>query len=125
MKTIEEILNNYEEYQTSLEDRFGSRFADFLSVDQLKGIGFSLIEGAIHEPIPFTRENVLKQLKQDVEFGWEKACDERGISSSMMFDVVRAWNKVLDDGLEYFNIYGSYGKPLFEVTAKHYGWELD
>ena len=29
MKSIEEILDNYSEYETFLDDRFGRRFADF------------------------------------------------------------------------------------------------
>ena len=124
MKTIHEILDKYEEYRTVCEDRFGYRFAKFLSVDDLPKLGLTLKEGETHEPIPFTRENVLKQLKADVLFGWEKACDKRGISSSLMHNVVESWNMVLEDGLEDFHKYEPYGRPLFMATAEKYGWEL-
>ena len=124
MKTIQDILDNYKEYKTIPEDRFGYRFAEFLSVDDWPKLGFKLKEGATHEQISFSRENILEQLKKDVLFGWEKACDERGISSSLMYKVVRAWNKVLEEGLEDFDNEGSYGKPLFIATAEKYGWEL-
>lgn len=33
----------------------------------------------------WTRENILEQLKSDVEFGFEKALDQRGISASLMW----------------------------------------
>ncbi|GIO42508.1 hypothetical protein [Paenibacillus apis] len=124
MKTIQEVIDNYSKYATLLDDRFGVRFAEFLSAEQIPLIGFSLKEGAAHEPIPFTRENVLAQLEKDVRFGMEKARDLRGISSELMFYVVRSWNKVLEEGLEDFSIYGSYGMPLFRETAKKYGWEI-
>jgi len=124
MKTIDEVIDNYQDYETSLDNRFGRRFADFLNAEQLERIGYSLKEGVAHEPIEWTRENILAQLKNDVEYGWEKACDERGISSGLMHEVVCAWNKVLGEGLEAFNKYEPYGKPTFKATAAKYGWEL-
>lgn len=89
MKTIQEILNNYEEWEMFLEDRFGRRFADFLTEEQAAQIGWRAAEG--HEwpaPKEWTRENILRRLESDVAFGFEKALDQRGISSSLMFEVV-------------------------------------
>lgn len=124
MKTIQEVIENYSAYETFLDDRFGVRFADFLTAEQLPSIGFSLKEGATHETIPYTRENVLAQLEKDVRFGMEKAQNMRGISSELMYYVVRSWNKVLEEGLEDYENYGSYGIPLFRETAKKYGWDI-
>ena len=79
MKTIEEILENYEDYETFWDDRFGYRLAQFLSADQIEKIGFEFENDEArfaHIAIPFTRDAVLEQLKKDVEFGWMKACDE-------------------------------------------------
>lgn len=125
MKTIQEILDNYKNYETSLDDRFGIRFAQFLSEEQMKQIGFSLKDGTKHYQKEWNRENILKQLKEDVEFGWEKAINQRGISSNLMYEVVRSWNKILEEGLENFDEYPQYGKPLFKETAKKYGWKLE
>ena len=68
---------------------------------------------------------MLKQLKEDVEFGFEKALNKRGISSSLMFEVVRFWNWVLEEGLEDWDEdnYAMYGLPLFKATAVKYGWD--
>jgi hypothetical protein len=98
--------------------------AEFVPEDQLPNIGIKLKDEykGKHEHIPFIRENVLKQLKKDVFFGYEKAVNERSISSSLMFDVVSMWNQILEEGLENFDSYGYYGKPLFVETAKKYGW---
>lgn len=113
MKTLDEIVNNYEEWSVFLDDRFGVRLAQFLTQEQLEKIGFK-----------WTRENILSQLKEDVEFGFEKALDKRGISASLMFAVVLRWNRVLEEGLEDYpeDNYAMY-LPLFKATAEKYGWE--
>lgn len=126
MKTIQEILDNYNEYSTSFDDRFGRRFTDFLTEEQAKTIGWTVTEGHTWpEPKEWTRENILEQLKDDVAFGFEKALDQRGISSGLMFDVVLSWNKVLEEGLENWNEdnYAQYGLPLFKATAVKYGFD--
>ena len=126
MKEISEILENYKEYETFLDDRFGKRFCYFLTTEQMTKIGFKLNEEIKdYKPKEWTKENILKQLKEDVEFGWEKACDERGISSSLMYEVVKSWCKVLENGLEDFDEYEPYGKPLFQSVANKYDWNLD
>lgn len=130
MKTIEEILENYGDYETFIEDRFGYRFVQFLTAEQVEKSGFSFKDDEAklsHTAKPFTREAVLDQLREDVNFGWEKACDGRGISSSLMFDVVRKWCVILEDGLEDWDEdnYAPYGKPLFRAVANKYGWELE
>lgn len=129
MKTINEVINNYKEYATFLEDRFGVRLLDFLTVEQAEKIGFVIKDEFKKEwkiEKEWTRENILNQLEQDVKFGWEKACNERGISSELMFNVVMSWNKVLEEGLEDWNKdnYIPYGKPLFIATAQKYNFEL-
>lgn len=125
MKTIEEIIKNYKNYETSMDDRFGRRLCQFLTKEQIKEIGFELEEGTDHTPAEWTRENIINQLKSDVEFGFEKALDKRGISSSLMFCVVMSWNKVLEEGLEDWDEdnYRYYGLPLFKATALKYGFD--
>lgn len=125
MKTIEEIIKNYENYETSIEDRFGRRLCQFLTREQMVRIGFELGGNVDNIPKEWTRENIINQLKSDVEFGFEKALDKRGISSSLMFSVVMSWNKVLEEGLEDWDEdnYRYYGLPLFKATALKYGFD--
>lgn len=78
MKTLNETITKTMPY----DDRFGSRLAKFLTEEQLEKIGFKY-DG--DEPKEWTRENILEQLKSDVEFGFEKALDQRGISASLMW----------------------------------------
>lgn len=126
MKTLNEILDNYKDYAVVLDDRFGSRLAKFLTEEQLEKIGFKYDgDEPYPEPKEWTRGNILEQLKSDVEFGFEKALDQRGISASLMFYVVLRWNQVLEEGLENYpeENYAMYGLPLFKATAEKYGWE--
>ncbi len=127
MKTINEILENYKDWETPLDDRFGVRLCQFLTVEQAIQIGFEFGEEyvKVHVPVAWTKENILAQLKKDVEFGFEKALDQRGISSSLMFDIVLKWNRILEEGLENWPDfdYAMYGLPLFKATAIKYGWD--
>lgn len=121
MKTLNEILDNYKDYAVVLDDRFGSRLAKFLTEEQLEKIGFKYDgDEPYPEPKEWTRGNILEQLKSDVEFGFEKALDQRGISASLMFYVVLRWNQVLEEGLEDYpeDNYAMYGLPLFKATAE-------
>lgn len=131
MKTIDYIINNYKQFETSIfDDRFGRRLCAFLTVDQMEMIGWCLKNEELraeHQVKEFTKENVIAQLKSDVEFGWEKACNHRGISAELMFNVVLAWCRILEDGLETWDEenYAPYGTPLFKAVAEKYGWQLE
>lgn len=128
MKTLEQIIKDYKD--NTLDGRQSYRFAQFLTFDKLAEFGFELKEGITEEEYnksvkPFTRENVLAQLKEDVAFGFEKALDQRGLSSGLMFECVKFWNNVLEEGLENWDDdnYAMYGLPLFKATAVKYGWD--
>lgn len=124
MKTIEQIINGHK--SNCLDGRDHSRLIQFLTEEQLTQMGMELKDEykGKHEPIPFTRDAVLEQLKGDVAFGFEKALDKRGISAGLMFAVVQMWNWVLEEGLEDFgeDDYAQYGLPLFKATAEKYGF---
>ncbi len=125
MKTLEQIKKSYK--SQTLDGRDIYRLAQFIPEDELKDYGMSLKEEFVgkHKHIKFTKENVLIQLEKDVEFGFEKALNQRGISAGMMHSVIMMWNWVLQDGLEDIgdDNYPQYGLPLFKATAKKYGWD--
>lgn len=123
MKTVEDLMS-YE--SQTLDGRDFYRLVDFLSEEQLNSIGVTLKEEfrGKHVPIPLTRETVLEKLKEDIKFAFEKAYNERGISSAFMFEVVRMWNWILEEGLEDFSDYIPYGLPLFKATAEKYGFDI-
>lgn len=122
MKTLEQIKQSYR--SKTIDGRDIARLGKFIPADQLADFGLKLTKDGEYEPLPFTRENVLEQLRKDVEFGFDKALGRRGISASLMFEVVRMWNWILEEGLEDWDQdrYSMYGLPLFKATAIKYGF---
>ncbi len=125
MKTLEQIKINYK--SETLDGRDLARLAEFLPLEMWEDFGLKpkLTGDRLHRHAPkeFTKENVLLQLKKDVEFGFEKALNQCGISSSWMYEVVGMWNWILEEGLENFDNYSMYGLPLFKATAVKYGFD--
>lgn len=123
MKTLEQIKSDYK--SKTLDGRDLGRLIQFIPEKELSDFGIKLKEEYVgkHESIPLTKENVLKQLRDDVDFGFEKALNCRGISAGMMYEVVAMWNWVLEEGLEDFEDYAQYGLPLFKATAVKYGFD--
>jgi len=126
MKTLEQILENYK------KNTFGScgiyGLCAYIPYDKLEFIGVELKKDITKEMWnkeikPLTRENILENLEQDVEYGFEKALGKRGISASLMYNVVSMWNWILEEGLENWSEYAYYGLPLFKATAVKYGFD--
>lgn len=126
MKSLEWVMENMGSLKGCLDERFGSRMCQFLTEEQIKKtLNYELKEEykQNRKVLEWTEENVLKQLKDDVEFGIEKATNHRGISASLMYEVCQSWCKVLENGLENTD-YGWYGHLLFEAIDKHYNFGL-
>ncbi len=129
MLTKEYVLEHYNDYGPQSMNRLGSRLVQFCTKDELGKLDIftekSLEEWDDSKMKPWTEENIIKQLEKDVEFGFEKALNKRGISASLMFEVVFAWNKILENSLKDWDPdnYAMYGLPLFKATALLYGFE--
>lgn len=125
MKTLQQVKEMYK--SNTIDGRDLGRLAQFIPENELKDFGLQLNEEYIgkHPNIDFTKENVLKQLEEDVDFGFNKALGQRGISASCMFEVVKMWNWILEEGLENYGDgnYAQYGLPLFKATAVKYGFD--
>ena len=135
MRTLDEILSNYK--SNYLDGRDINRLCKFIPWDVVKNYP-DFLDNINDEyrneekwmtevyQVPYTRENILTQLSLDVEFGFEKALNRRGISAGIMFDIVRMWNWVLNEDEELANWpnerYALYGLPLFKATAVKYGF---
>ena len=126
MKTLEQISESYK--SNTLDGRDLNRLAQFIPFNMLSSFGLKSKEGVTEEEWnknvkEFTKENILIQLEKDVDFGFEKALNQRGISAGLMTDVVQMWNWILEEGLEDFDEYPMYGLPIFKATAIKYGFE--
>ena len=112
MLSKEEVLKNYEKLETFIDNRFGKRLVDFLTIEELNQIGIKVKEEYVDEwevEKEWSRENIIKELISDAEFGKMKAEDERGISASLMTEVCEAWLFILEDT---------------ELTPDDYGYNL-
>ena len=69
-------------------------------------------------------QHIIEQLKKDVDFGFEKAVGERGISAELMAMVVNTWCKILENGLNLDGDDGWYHIKQFRVVDRAYGWNL-
>ena len=128
MKTLEYVKTHIAEFEEDnvLDSRFTKRLVDFLPTEEWEQFGFKYSGDTPYTPKEWTEENVLAQLKADVEFGYEKSIFERGISSSLMASVVRGWCKVLENGCVLpEDDDGWYHIDQFKTVAKHYGWRLE
>lgn len=125
MKTLEWVKEHIDEVEQDnfLDHRFTKRFLDFLPVDEWSEYGFGYSGEGEPEVKEWTEENVLAQLKSDVEFAIEKSTNHRGISASLMNDVLKAWCIVLENGLENTE-YGYYGDKLIKAVDKYYKFGL-
>jgi hypothetical protein len=122
MKTLDQVKESYK--SQTLDGRDISRLSVFVPETMLKDFGLELKDDFVgkHTHKEWTRENVIDQLRDDVAFGFEKALNQRGISSGLMFEVVKMWNWILEEGLEDHQEYPMYGLPLFKATAVKYGF---
>ena len=123
MKTLQQVKKMYK--SQTIDGRDLSRLVQFIPEEELKDFGLELKEEYVgtHKNIEFTKENVLIQLEKDVDFGFKKALNQRGISAGLMAEVVQMWNWILEEGLEDFDHYPMYGLPIFKATAVKYGFE--
>jgi hypothetical protein len=101
-----------------------ARLLDFFPVEDWRHFGFALAAGS-ERPAPqqkeWTREAILEQLTADLAFAFDKALGCRGISASLMYEVVKMWLWVLgDEELAEHGDYGMYGLPLLKAVAMKY-----
>ena len=123
MKTLEQLKGLT---SNCIDGRDFGRLSNFIPYNMLNEFGIEPKEEYDNEEkwnehiVEFTRENILKQLEKDVAFGFEKALNKRSISSSLMFECVRLWNYILEEGLEDWSEenYAMYGLPLFKSYFK-------
>lgn len=103
--------------------RFTKRFVDFLPTSEWGKFGYGYKGEEEYIPKEWTEENIIAQLKADLDFAIEKATNHRGISSSLMYDVLKSWCIVLENGLEKTE-YGWYGDKLIKAIDEYYGFGL-
>lgn len=122
MKTLEQIIELKKNSQDTLDGRDLHRLLSFCTEAQVGELGLTLKEEYVgkHEPTEEWTEEVVKgRLATDLDFAFEKALDQRGLSAGMMYSVIKMWCWVLDvpEGDWSDENYAQYGLPLFKAAA--------
>lgn len=130
MLTLDQIRNAVVAGKKSacLDGRDFGRLADFFPPKDLGLFGFELKDGvdpSEFKVAQFDEATIKNKLEGDLCFAFEKALNKRGISASLMFEVVRMWLWVLEDELQTWpeNEYAHYGLPFLKAVALKYGFE--
>jgi len=123
LEYVKEHISEIEFDKLLRQCRFTKRFIDFLPTSEWEKFGFEYQGKEEYSPKEWTEENVIAQLKYDLDFAIEKALGRRGISASLMNDVLRSWCIVLENGLENTD-YGWYGDSLIKAIDEYYDFGL-
>ena len=129
MLTKEQVLETVKDRKTHnrescrlLDNRDFSRLIGFFPASEWPTFGFALKDGAeMPAPKEWTEENIRAVLTSDLDFAFEKALDNRSISSGLMCEVVKMWLWVLEDELHVCEEYTQYGLPFLKKVAIKYG----
>ena len=128
LEYIKEHIKDIEQ-DKFLDTRWTKRILDFLPYEEWEQYGFKPgkdFDPSTYKPKEWTEENLMDQLKEDVDFAIDKATNHRGISASLMNDVLISWCIVLENGLEN-TPYGWYGDKLIKALNEKYnlGYNMD
>ena len=119
---VVEFINERLSVCSITDHRDRNRLVEFAPDEKsLEALGFSIKKGSVFadlETQEYTPENVLKQVYSDIDFAIEKAKDQRGISSNLMFEVLQMLNFAFDTGLSANDHYDDYGLSYAWETAK-------
>jgi len=79
--------------------------------------------------VKLNKETVLEQMKDYMEFAWEKCSGHRGLSASRSLEKMRAWLWLLSDTemIEFSDDednYPNYGAPVLAKISKKYGFKI-
>lgn len=76
---------------------------------------------------PSDRESILKEMEEYMEFAWDKANKERGISAGRSLAHFTVWVWMIGDQDRFGDLerYQYYGKDHLRKLCDAYGWDAD
>lgn len=76
---------------------------------------------------PSDRESILKEMEEYMEFAWDKANNERGISAGRSLAHFTVWVWMIGDQDRFGDMesYQYYGKDHLRKLCDAYGWDAD
>lgn len=126
MRTQEEIIARIESIKK--DDFFGFQTADLIQCLDFEHAKSYLKKGATADQWPtepHDRESILKVMENYMDFAWDKANNERGLSAGRSMAHYTAWTWLIGDEDKFPNLetYTDYGRPHLRALCKEYGWD--
>lgn len=75
--------------------------------------------------IPLTEEAVISEMQEYINFAYDKALSQRGISADRSIWKFKKWLWLLEDDLLNGMEYNQYGIPMLNAISKKYNLEVD
>lgn len=103
--------------------------AAYAPLEWLEPLRYRPVPGEEWVPDPFTRERMLFDLADYLQFAWTKARDHRGLSAVRSVDKIQTWCYLLEDDeavafAQDGNNYPMYGAPILKYVSGRYRFEL-
>lgn len=132
------IIRTTEEIKNKLKEGFSTDFFGFGVQDIAEALSFEDIKEMLtdeflnnpnakeiwEEGRLETKQDVVNRMKNYLDFAWEKANDERGLSADRSIQHYIAWSWLIDDELYnklvhmYETEYGYYGKNILSYIEE-------
>lgn len=136
MKTIPQIVTKMDSIGSDLVDLFknmtSSDFLIYLPFEHAKQfLKKDVTEDQwLENYIPLTKEAVINEMKEYMDHAWDKANNERGISSQRSMAHYDNWLWLIDDHetllfLRDDSNYEMYGKPILRKICEVYGFKIE
>lgn len=133
MRTTEEMAAKLKERKGTFLDFFPEIILGYMSWDDaLPFLDAAAVAKAGEEVVktkwtvrPNTRESILEEMKDYMEFAWDKALNHRGLSANRSVDKMKAWCWLLseDEKIDWEN-YAQYGAPILKQICELYGFPM-
>lgn len=132
MATIDAILERCRATSNALFDFGPEVLISYLPVDQAREFLKPEVTAEQWEEgrLPLDRETVIRQMGEYMDFAWEKANDERGLSAIRSVQKMQAWLFLLGDAellafAENDRNYAPYGKPILRRICDAYELQVE
>jgi hypothetical protein len=124
MRTDDEILDRIKELEPY--DMLGFRTNDLIARLPFDKAKPYLNDDATEDDwdqAPRDRDSLIKEMREYLDFAWEKANDKRGISASRSMSHYASWTWLAGDDLGDLEKYEFYGKDNLVRICQFYGWD--
>lgn len=133
--TLNKVIRSQDEIVAEIErikehDFFGFKTNDlieYLDYDHAKQYLKPEVTAEEWKSLPSDRESILKEMEEYMEFAWDKANNERGISAGRSLAHYTVWVWMIGDQDRFGDLeeYRYYGKDHLRKICDAYGWDAD